>query len=173
MRHLVSRALFGAATAATAACAAAPPAAVAPERTHIIPAGWESSYDEYRYSPVVRVGDTVYVSGIPASQGADDEAKLRWMFTQLEVHLTAAGATLADVVELESFHAVGDPERFRAQFDLMRKVHAEVFPNRYPAWTAVGTTALLAPGAIAELRAVAVVGSGRAPAVVRGAQPGR
>lgn len=145
---------------AAPAWAADPP----PSREHFAPPGWEGSYHRWHYSPVVKVGDQVIVSGIPAAEGATYEEKVRWMFAQLKAHLEAAGATLADVVELTSFHAgPTDTASFRAEFARFAPLHHEFFPDHYPAWSAVGTTALLADGAPVELRAVAIIGSGRAP----------
>ena len=100
-------------------------------------------------------------SGIPAIEGDTDEAKIRWLFQQLQAHLEKAGAGLEDVVELQSFHLAPDNAEFRVQMDIVLKVHAEFFKDRYPAWTAVGTTALFTQGAPMELRAEAVIGSGR------------
>jgi enamine deaminase RidA (YjgF/YER057c/UK114 family) len=161
-RHVASFSL------ALALALAAPPAAdaaePAPTREHLAPAGWEDSYHDWHYSPVVVVGDTIIVSGIPAAVGDTYEAKVRWMFAQLEAHLAKAGATTADVVELTSFHA--NPKstaEFREEFARFAKIHHEVFPDHYPAWTAVGTTALLAKDAPVELRAVAIRGSGARP----------
>jgi enamine deaminase RidA (YjgF/YER057c/UK114 family) len=140
--------------------AAEPP----PSREHLAPAGWEGSYHGWHYSPVVKVGNQVIVSGIPAAEGASYEDKVRWMFGQLKLHLETAGATLADVVELTSFHATPtDTASFRAEFKRFAPIHHEFFPDHYPAWTAVGTTALLAGEAPVELRAVAIIGSGKAP----------
>ena len=65
------------------------------------------------------------------------------------------------MVELNSYHAARDHAEFRAQTDIVLKVHGEFFKDRYPAWTAVGTTALFSRGAPMELRAEAVIGSGR------------
>jgi enamine deaminase RidA (YjgF/YER057c/UK114 family) len=144
--------------------AAAPAQRDAPSREHLAPPGWEGSYHRWHYSPVVKVRDMVIVSGIPAAQGADYEAKVRWMFEQLRAHLASAGATLADVVELTSFHATPkSAAEFEAEFARFAPIHHEYFPQHYPAWSAVGTTALLAEGAPVELRAVAIIGSGRAP----------
>lgn len=131
-------------------------------REHLAPAGWEGSYHELHYSPVVRIGDRVIVSGIPALEGDTEEAKIRWMFSQLKLHLEAAGAGLEDVVELTSFHVAKDHEEFRRRMDPVLKVHREVFKDHYPAWTAVGTTALFSAAAPMELRAEAIIGSGRA-----------
>ena len=80
---------------------------------------------------------------------------------QLQAHLQAAGATLEDVVELQSYHLARDHAEFRARMATVLKVHAEFFHDRYPAWTAVGTTALYSEGAPMEIRAEAIVGSGR------------
>jgi enamine deaminase RidA (YjgF/YER057c/UK114 family) len=140
--------------------------AESPTREHLAPAGWEGSYHEFHYTPVVKVGDMVIVSGIPAMRGDSYEAKVRWMFEQLQAHLHSAGAALADVVELTSFHAgPQDTAAFRTEFEQFAKIHHEYFPDHYPAWTAVGTTALLAAGAPVEMRVVAMIGSGKAPKV--------
>ena len=150
-----------------AACATAPERA-APSRTVVIPKGWESAYDKFHYAPALRVGDTVIVSGIPAMRGNTYEEKIRNLFLDLQNTLEAAGASMDDVVELTSFHAhVKDTESFNAEFERLRPVYDEFFKNGFPAWSAVGTTALLAKDAPVELRAVAVVGSGRNTSIQR------
>lgn len=147
--------------AAPAAFAAEPPV---PTREHFAPPGMEGSYHRWHYSPVVKVGDRVIVSGIPAGGPGTYEEKVRRMFQALERHLAEAGATLADVVELTSFHAgATDSDTFNAEFARFAPVHHEFFPDHYPAWSAVGTTALLQKDAPVELRAVAIIGSGKAP----------
>lgn len=130
-------------------------------REHLAPAGWEGSYHELHYSPVVKIGDRVIVSGIPAGQGDTDEAKIRWMFGQLKLHLEAAGARMEDVVEMTSFHVANGHEDFRKRMEPVLKVHREFFKDHYPAWTAVGTTALFSADAPMELRAEAIIGSGQ------------
>lgn len=147
-----------------AAAAPAGQADVSPSREHLAPAGWEDSYHRWHYSPVVKVGDQVIVSGIPAGRGATYEEKVRNLFRDLERHLASAGASMDDVVELTSWHVgATDNAAFTREFETFSKVHAEFFTGHYPAWSAVGTTALLSPTAVVELRAVAVIGSGRAP----------
>jgi enamine deaminase RidA (YjgF/YER057c/UK114 family) len=130
-------------------------------REHLAPAGWEGSYHQLHYTPVVKIGDRVIVSGIPAAEGDTDEAKIRWMFEQLKLHLESAGASMEDVVELTSFHVSTDHEDFRRRVEPVLKVHREFFKDHYPAWTAVGTTALFSAGAPVEMRAEAIIGSGR------------
>ena len=132
-------------------------------REHLAPAGWEGSYHQLHYTPVVKIGDRVIVSGIPAAEGDTDEAKIRWMFEQLKLHLESAGASMDDVVELTSFHVSTDHEDFRRRVEPVLKVHREFFKDHYPAWTAVGTTALFSSDAPVEMRAEAIIGSGRRP----------
>lgn len=139
-------------------------AADAPSREHLAPPGMEGAYHAYHYSPIVKVGGMVIISGIPSGTEGSYEERVREMFERLKVHLDTAGASLADVVELTSFHATAtDSASFNAEFERFAPIHAEYFTGHYPAWTAVGTTALLQPGAVVELRAVAVIGSGRNP----------
>jgi len=139
--------------------------AQSPAREHLAPQGWEGSYHSIHYTPVVKIGDRVIVSGIPALEGDTEEARIRWAFVQLQRHLEAAGATLQDVVELQSYHLARDHAEFRARLATVLKVHGEFFHDRYPAWTAVGTTALYSEGAPMEIRAEAIIGSGRAAKV--------
>lgn len=134
-----------------------------PTREHFAPSGWERAYHDSKYSPVVKVGDTVIVSGIPAAKGETYEAKIRWMFEQLERHLAEAGATTADVVEVTSFHVTQDAATFKKDMETFAKVSTGYFRSHYPAWTAVATPALLSKDAPLELRAVAIIGSGQRP----------
>lgn len=106
----------------------------------------------------------VIVSGIPAGGEGSYEDRIRRMFEVLKARLALAGASLADVVELTSYHRQPtDTAAFQQEFDSFLRVHREFFLSHYPAWSAVGTTALLNERAPVELRAVAVIGSGRAP----------
>lgn len=130
------------------------------KRQSIIPPGTEAIHDTFHFSPATRVGNTIWVSG---QVGLDAEmrpalgmeAQARLAFEYLKGTLAAAGASLADVVELMTFHT-----------ELQRDIHTfgavkdEYFPNRYPSWTAVGITELALPGLCIEIRAVAVVGCG-------------
>ena len=155
-------------TLALAGCAAAPERATV-GKTIVIPARSDRAYDEYHYAPAVRVGDTVIVSGIPAGPGDTYEARITAMFERLKRTLEAAGATLADVVEINTFHVeVKDTPSFEAEFAKFLAIHKVYFPEGYPAWTAVGTTALLAEGAPVEMRVVAVIGAGKDVRVERG-----
>jgi len=133
---------------------------VAP-REIIIPPSTQQMYDNLHFAPATRVGNMIWVSGqvgtdanMRAGQGMDAQA--RFAFQNLKSVLEAAGATLADVVEIITFHTDlrGDIAEFVRAKD-------EFFPDRYPSWSAVGVTQLARPEFLVEIRAVAVAGCGK------------
>lgn len=91
------------------------------------------------YSPAVRAGDFVYVSGqVPRDPRTGEtvpggiEEQTRQTLENVRAVLSGAGATLSDVVAVTAYLA--DPElwgRFNA-------VYQEVFRPPYPTRTAVG-----------------------------------
>jgi len=126
----------------------------------IIPDPFQGHYDAYHFSPATRVGDMVWVSGqvgvdadMKPAEGMQAQAQIA--FECLKLVLNEAGASLADVVELTTFHTDlhGDIDAFIAVKD-------QFFPSRYPSWSAVGVTQLALPGLLIEIRAMAVAGSG-------------
>lgn len=132
------------------------------QRRPIIPAPMQAMYDGYHFAPATRVGDMIWVSGqvgIDAAMcpGEGMEAQARLAFEGLKTVLEAAGASLADVVELMTFHT-----DLRGDMAAFAKVKDAWFPERYPSWTAVGVTQLARPEFLVEVRAVAVAGCGRA-----------
>jgi len=143
----------------TAACAAAP--SPSPRVVVLADASQAKAHDEWHYAPATRVGDMVVISGIPAARGDTPEAKVRAMFERARGALASAGATFDDVVEISTFHTAPTHEQFTADFEVVAKVHAEIFHPPYPSWTAIGNAALLAKDALLEMRLVAVVGSGK------------
>ena len=84
------------------AFACVPAFAAEPTREHFAPRGLEASYHDWHYTPVIKVGSQVIVSGIPAAGPGSYEDQVRGMFESLRRHLESAGASLADVVELTS-----------------------------------------------------------------------
>ena len=130
------------------------------KRKLINPPGTEKIYEQWQFSQAVQVGETVWVSGqvgidhdgkIPA--GIEAQAALA--FENLKGVLGAAGATLEDVVELTTFH------RDMKEMPGFAKVKAGYLPKDYPAWTAVGTSELALPDLRVEVRATAIIGSGK------------
>lgn len=130
------------------------------QRQSIVPPGTEALYSVFHFSPATRVGDTIWVSGqvgidarmMPADGMA---AQARIAFESLKAVLAAAGASLADVVELTTYHT-----SLRDELAAFTQVKDEYLPERYPSWTAVGVTELALPGLCIEIQAVAVAGSG-------------
>lgn len=130
-------------------------------RNLINPKETQPLYDHYHFSQAVRVGDTIWVSG---QVGVDAQlapavgmaAQARLSFEGLKRTLEAAGATLADTVELTTFHL-----DLRGGMEEFGKVKDQFFPRNFPAWTAVGVTQLALPELLVEIRAVAVAGSAK------------
>ncbi|BCQ28706.1 hypothetical protein CR51_01845 [Caballeronia megalochromosomata] len=129
-------------------------------RQSIIPPPFQAFYDTFHFSPATRVGDTIWVSGQvgigPDMQAGEDmQAQARIAFESLKVVLETAGASLADVVELTTFHT-----DLRGEMEAFSTVKDAYFPTRYPSWTAVGVTQLALPELCIEIRAVAVASCG-------------
>jgi enamine deaminase RidA (YjgF/YER057c/UK114 family) len=81
----------------------------------------------------------------------DPEAQFATAFETLDAILGEAGASLADVVEITSYH-VGISRHMEA----FMRVWARYLREPYPAWTAIGVSELIVPGGLVELRAVAI-----------------
>jgi enamine deaminase RidA (YjgF/YER057c/UK114 family) len=131
------------------------------KRVLVNPKATQVMYDGFHFSQANRVGDTIWVSG---QVGVDDKlaagsgmaAQARLAFEGLKRTLSAAGATLEDVVELTTFHV-----DLRGEMDEFVKVKDEYLPRNYPAWTAVGVTQLALAELRVEIQAVAVAGSSK------------
>lgn len=109
------------------------------KRDAIFPAGRHALYEKHRYSPAIRSGDLLFVSGQVGSRedGAPEPVfadQVRLAFANLQAVLAAAGASLDDVVDVTSFHT--DPE---AQMETMLAIRDELIGEPpYPNWTAIG-----------------------------------
>nr|WP_198981904.1 RidA family protein [Herbaspirillum sp. ASV7] len=127
-----------------------------PERKAIIPKGMEEVYDKIGYAPGLRVGNTIYVSGqigrdLSMQLVEGREAQIVQAFENLKLILETAGATMADVVDLTTFHTD------MRDLPLFMKVRNRYFASHpLPPWTAIGAHMLGgAPGYIIEIKAVA------------------
>ena len=127
------------------------------DRQAIIPQGMEAIYENIRYAPAVRVGNTLYISG---QIGRDEnmklveekEAQFVQTFENMKKVLAAAGATFDDIVDVTSFHTD------MRDLPLYMQVRDRYFTGNYPAWTAIGAASLCgAPGYFLEVKAVAVL----------------
>ncbi|TWS94452.1 RidA family protein [Reyranella sp. CPCC 100927] len=131
-------------------------------RQSINPGPTQAMYDSLHFAQATRVGNTIWVSGqvgIDAAMtpGKGMEAQAQLAFRALQTVLEAAGASLADVVELTTFHT-----NLRGEMRAFARIKDTFFPDRYPSWTAVGVTELALPELCVEIRAVAVAGCGAA-----------
>ena len=124
------------------------------ERKDIVPEGFEWQYEKFQFAPVVRVGDTIHVSGVIGTRddgSVDDDPTRQFAqaFSNLATMLKAAGCTTIDVVEMTTFH-VGLQQNMRAFMAAKR----EAMPGPpHPAWTAIGIVELAIPGGLVEIRA--------------------
>ena len=105
------------------------------------------------YSPAVRAGDFIYVSGqVPrdpitgALQGDDVAGQTRSTLANLQRVLEQAGASLADVVSVTVYLQRAD------DWDAMNAVYREVFAAPQPSRTTVGADLR---GILVEISAVA------------------
>lgn len=127
--------------------------------------GAQGAYDSVGYASARRAGDFLYISGViigPApNESRDVEAfktQARRAFGYLQRVLAADGLTLADVVMVNSFHVWNGPG-FKGtrdeQLQALAAVKLEFMPPPHPAWTAVGTTGLLADDGVVEVQMIA------------------
>jgi enamine deaminase RidA (YjgF/YER057c/UK114 family) len=118
----------------------------------------EAVYEKIKYAPAVKVGNTVYVSGQIGRDAnmqpvEEREAQIVQAFENLKAVLESAGGTLADVVDVTSFHT---DMRDLPLFMKVRDRYLNSHP--LPAWTAVGAHMLGgAAGYVIEIKAVAVL----------------
>lgn len=124
----------------------------------IVPEDRRSSYDNWGYAPAIKVGNTIYVSGVVSGlvgEGTYEERYARGFrraLQHIESVLSEAGASLDDVVDIMSFHT--DLQR---QLEVAVRVRMETMSPPHPSWTAVGTTALATPDGQTEIRVIAYV----------------
>lgn len=126
--------------------------------------GDKRAYDEYRYAAARRVDNMLYVSGVVIgrreNEGKDVPAfkqQVRRGFERLKATLQASGADFSNVVMVNSFHVWQSPNfsgTMDEHWDAFYEVAGDYIKAPYPAWTAVGTTALLADSGIVEVQLI-------------------
>ncbi len=134
-------------------------AAPATSRDVLAPAGWASS--GLPYSPAIRAGDTLFLSGMISRRGSDNtpvtgdiETQTRTIFENAKSVLDAAGLAFTDVVSSRIFLTNA------ADFDRMNAVYRTYFPADPPARATV-MAALTAPDYLIEITLTAVKGGPR------------
>ena len=108
------------------------------------------------YSPAVRAGDSIYVSGqVPIDPainkfvGGDVKQQTRRVLENIQSILSGCGASMADVVRCGVYLTNA------ADFAPMNEVYAEFFGDAKPARTTIIVAALPLPDAKVEIDAVA------------------
>jgi enamine deaminase RidA (YjgF/YER057c/UK114 family) len=114
--------------------------------------------DRYTFSPAVRAGNLVFISGTTAGDEAgaivapgDIVGQTRYILEKIGTLLAAAGASFEHVVETTEY--VTTTENYRATAAVRR----EFFRPPYPAATGVIVAGLLREGALIEISAIAVL----------------
>ena len=111
------------------------------KRDVVFPAGRQALYDKNRYSPAIRSGGFLFVSGQVGSRedGSPEpelDAQVRRAFDNLNAILEAAGCTFDDMVDVTVF--IVDPE---TNFEPAFAVFQEYWGNApHPTLTGVGVT---------------------------------
>jgi 2-iminobutanoate/2-iminopropanoate deaminase len=100
------------------------------------------------YSPAVRAGDFIFVSGQVPPEPGDIAHETRQVLNNIKIILEGCGASLADVVKCSVF--LGDGQDFAA----MNQVYAEFFGAAKPARSTV-VTGFMIPKIRVEIDAIA------------------
>ena len=142
-------------TIAAIAAAAQAPQGARQQATVIMPenARQRQVQEQIGWADAVVTDGVVYVSGVPAYLApgeTDPEKAYARAFDALGKTLQRAGASWDDVVFMTTYHT--DPS---GQIEAFAKVKARYMKSPPPAWSAVGTTALLQPGALVEIALIA------------------
>ena len=113
-------------------------------------------------SAAVRAGALLFISGqVSADAGlkpgnlGNVKAQARAAFAKIKALVTEAGGSMADIVDIMSFHS--DVRDIDTVFD----VGQEVFKKDFPAWTALGMHGTYDPEFLVSIRAIAHLGTGK------------
>jgi len=123
----------------------------------LMPEALKQAATRAHMSPGLIAGQLVFLTGAtggePDGRMPDDpERQFVNAFEKIRATLDDADLTFDALVEMTSYH-VG----LRAHFELFDRVRLDYVTAPYPAWTAVEVAGLRRPGAIVEIRAVAML----------------
>jgi len=126
----------------------------------IVPAGQVNIYEDIGYAPAVQVGELLFCSGqvgrTPQLEViADPEAQFEACWDNVEIVLAAAGCTLADVIDMTTYHV-----DMHTHYALFKQSRTKRMPPRRAAWTAIGVQSLSRPGLLVEIKCIARVPAG-------------
>lgn len=129
-------------------------------KRQVVNPGWEY-YQKYTFSPAVRKGNLLFISGIDATERdaatgevsarGDIVAQTRVIFEKMKAILEAAGASFDDVVQTTDYIITTRDYKNTSQ------VRREYFKGDFPAATGVMVKELLGKGALIEIDAISVL----------------
>jgi 2-iminobutanoate/2-iminopropanoate deaminase len=118
------------------------------------------------WSNCLKVGDTVYISGLTArdkslnAAGGGEYEQAKIIFARMQALLRAAGGSLADIVKLTIFVTdIGNREQ-------VWRARQEAFAGAFPACSLVEVSAL-APQIAVEIEGVAMLNQGGRPQALK------
>jgi enamine deaminase RidA (YjgF/YER057c/UK114 family) len=111
---------------------------------------------DWRFSHVVRTRGLLLLSGVTGTDehghvSGDPTTQFEQAFEHLRLHLATAGAAFREVAEMTTYHV-----DLRRHLDAFTAVKDRHILQPYPAWSAIGVSELITPGALLEIRAVAL-----------------
>jgi aminoacrylate peracid reductase len=123
----------------------------------IIDPGWSYSH-RYTFSPAVRKGNLLFISGLTATDErgtmvgkGDIVAQTRQIFEKIKAILEAAGGSFDDIVKTVDY--IVTTEGYKGTADVRRAY----FRHGFPAATGIVVKELLRPDALIEIDAIAVL----------------
>jgi len=120
-----------------------------PHHEAIFPKGGLALSDKHGYSPAIRSGDFLFVSGqvgnlADGTPEPDYEAQVRLAYENLEATLAAGGCTFDDIVDVTVFHTVPPDETAEeagVRAGIRARVRRETFPQApFTNVTAIGVS---------------------------------
>ena len=127
-----------------------------PKLESIVPTSLELLYAKRGYSPGVRAGSILLISGMLGRDAdltiiTDPEAQLVQLFENMGLVLTEAGCGWTDIAELTAYFT-----HLQRDYQLFMTVRDRYIREPYPAMTMIGVAELAQPGLICETKAIAV-----------------
>ncbi len=124
--------------------------------------GDRSVFDGIGFSPAVRAGPFIFISGVIATDDGGKvfekiEDEFCAAFDNIVDLLGAAGATMADIVAFDTFHVT---DKLLPDLYAFNEARKKYMGAPHPAWTAIGVTSLAIRGARVEMRVTAYIGPG-------------
>ncbi len=123
----------------------------------IVPTALDLLRTQRGYSPGVRVGNLILISGMLGRESdltivTDPEAQLEQLFANMSMVLEEAGCGWPDIVELTGYFP-----HLQRDYELFSTVRDRYIREPYPAQTMIGVAELAQPGLICELKGIAAV----------------